>query len=118
MAYRGPRGSLLSVASRTSALAKPGTLALLNHQFDNLSRCSRSARGPASAGLCRCPARSLLTSPHRLERWRSAMILRRTDEMPAVSGSRAEREGLLVIGRDPGVTAVIAVCLRSRFKTA
>jgi len=45
------------------------------------------------------------------------MILRRTDEMPAVSGSRAEREGLLVIGRDPGVTAVIAVCFRSRLKT-
>ena len=45
------------------------------------------------------------------------MTLRRTADTPVVGRPRVERKRLLVVGRDPGVTAVIAVGLRPRFET-
>ena len=45
------------------------------------------------------------------------MTLRPTANMSAVGRPRVERKRLLVVGRDPGVTAVIAVGLRPRFET-
>src|SRR5207253_10075620 len=48
---------------------------------------------------------------------RSTMTVRPTAGTPAASRPRAERNRVLVVGRDPGVTAVIAVGLRPRFET-
>ena len=45
------------------------------------------------------------------------MTVRPTAGTPAASRPRAERNRVLVVGRDPGVTAVIAVGLRPRFET-
>jgi len=45
------------------------------------------------------------------------MTLRPTVDTPAIGRPRVERKRLLVVGRDPGVTAVIAVGLRPRFET-
>src|SRR6266478_7164054 len=45
------------------------------------------------------------------------MTLRRTADTPVVGRPRVERKRLLIVGRDPGVTAVIAVGLRPRFET-
>ncbi len=45
------------------------------------------------------------------------MTLRPTADTPAVGRPRVERKRLLVVGCDPGVTAVIAVGLRPRFET-
>src|SRR5258705_7435028 len=45
------------------------------------------------------------------------MTLRPTADTAAVGRPRVERKRLLVVGRDPGVTAVIAVSLRPRFET-
>jgi AraC-like DNA-binding protein len=45
------------------------------------------------------------------------MTVRPAPDTPAVSRPRVERKRVLVVGRDPGVTAVIAVGLRPRFET-
>ncbi len=45
------------------------------------------------------------------------MTLRPTADTAAVGRPRVERKRLLIVGRDPGVTAVIAVGLRPRFET-
>src|SRR6266850_2577853 len=52
-----------------------------------------------------------------MQGWRPAMTLRPTADTAAVGRPRVERKRLLVVGRDPGVTAVIAVGLRPRFET-
>src|SRR2546425_12435240 len=50
-------------------------------------------------------------------RQRSTMTVRPTADTPAVSRPRPERKRVLVVGRDPGVTAVIAGGLRPPFAT-
>src|SRR2546427_3765501 len=50
-------------------------------------------------------------------RQRSTMTVRPTADTPAVSWPRPERKRVLVVGRDPGVTAVIAGGLRPPFET-
>src|SRR3982074_2001112 len=52
-----------------------------------------------------------------MQGWRPAMTLRPTADTAAGGRPRVERKRLLVVGPDPGVTAVIAVGLRPRFET-